>query len=488
MPVPPEMRAVEAELDRSIAGLPVWNTSRDALLLRILEYYRDAIELVFARAAFDQQASGTGDIEGSLALERDLHAGVLQALKWTMEFSSPSAQGQSPDVEVVHEVIDLGRRYEVLVDVLKMANHDRVAIVVNEVARTTIVYEGGDLTGADAQLVAHQHRTLPLHAQKPLIDDDDKLTAKWTAGDFRRLVGQLAAMASQMEGEKVVTIVDGQEVPVFDRPVVLEIKDAHESAQQAVLEDLTLTHGKVAELGKWRLTSWRDIPFVMVGARRLAVSNILKSLAGLARDDYMLRVAVRSDPNQYDKVSGLRESRMLKVCRAALETHGWIVWPKFKLTCPSRELDIYATRAERHLVIQLKSTLRPETPWEVLKRNEDLMEGIEHTAEAVRRFPAGTIGIVVTDGYRGDCSVWARALARGVMVGTMQDVDDIARDPASAPVFLKCRAGFDDRAQGGQVPDRQLELAGWTLRLIDAPAPSQLSRDHQCIREADDRS
>lgn len=487
MPVPAEMRAAETEIDRSIAALPIWKTPQETLLRMILEFYRDAIEMVFLRTAFGHQVGDSATIESSLGQEQYLHGGVLQALKWTMEFSPLCEDGPSPDAEVVHELIGLGHRYELLVDVLKMANHDRVTTAVNDAGRTITVYEGGDLTGADAQLIAYQHSTLPLYAQTPLIADDDQLTAKWTAGDFRRLANLLAAWATDLENEQVVMTLGGKETPLLNRPVVLEIKDTHESAQQAVLEDLTLTLEKAANSSKWRLTSWRDIPLVMVGSRRLAVSNIVKSLAGRACDDYMLRVAARVDSNQYSKVSGLRENRMIELCRATLETHGWAVRPRLKLTDPPRELDLYATKEGGHLVVQLKSTLRPETPWEVLNRNKELLKGIEHTAEAVHRFPAGTIGIVVTDGYRGDYNTWAQALACGVMVGTMQDVDDIARDPMSAHVFLKSRAGFDERAERSPAPDRQLELAGWTLRLIDAPAPSQLSRDHQCTQEAGDR-
>lgn len=478
MPVPTEMRAAEAEIDRSIAALPIWNTPQETLLRMILEVYRDAIEEIFAHAAFGHQAGDSVSVENSLWQEQYLHGGVLQALKWTMEFSPLCGDGPSPGAEVVYELIGQWRRYELLVDVLKMAHHDRVTIVMNDAGKTITVYEGGDLTGADAQLIAYQHSTLPLYAQTPLIADGDQLTAKWTAGDFRRLANLLAAGATDLENEQVVMTLGGKETPLRNRPVVLEIKDAHESAPQAVLEDLTLTLEKAANPSKWRLTSWRDIPLVIVGSRRLAVSNIVKSLAGPACDDYMLRVAARVDPNQYAKVSGLRESRMIEVCKAALETHGWAVRHGLKLTDPPRELDVYATQAERRVVLQLKSTLRPETPWEVSKRNEAVLEGVEHTAKAVRRFPAGTIGIVVTDGYRGDYNTWAQALDCGVMVGTMQDVDDIARDPMSAHIFLKSRAGFDERAERSPVPDRQLELAGWTLRLIDAPAPSQLSRDH----------
>lgn len=114
----------------------------------------------------------------------------------------------------------------------------------------------------------------------------------------------------------------------------------------------------------------------------------------------------------------------------------------------------------------------------MLKRNEDVMKGIEHTGEVLRRFPEGAVGWVVTDGYRGDYTTWAEALARSVMIGTLQDMDDVARDPAASLVLLKSRAGFDGGTRGGSVPDREFELMGWTLRLVDAPEPSYRTGDH----------
>jgi len=478
MPVSMQVRRVETEIDHSIAALQVWNTPRETLLRAILEYYRDEIELVFTRASVGLQLNDATELESGFGRERDLHAGVLQALKWAMELSSPYSEGASPNVEVVHEVIDLGWRYEVLVDALKMANHDRVAIAVDNATRTLTVYEGGDRTGVDAQLVAHQHRTLPLHAQVPLIADEDQLTTKWTAGDFRRVIGRLATVATNVESEEVVSTFGGRETSLFNRPVIFEIADAPEAAEQAVLEDLTLTADKVAGLNKWRLASWMDVPLVAVGLGRLAVSNIVKALAGLVRDDYMLRVAIRSDEKQYVQASELRANRMIDACRTCLEAYGWKVRPKWKLTDPDREVDIYATREERHLVLSLKSTLRPETPWEVLKRNEDVMKGISHTGETLHRFPEGAVGLVVTDGYRGDYTTWAAALARSVMIGTLEDMGDIAMDPTASLVLLTSRAGFDGNSQGSPIPDRELELAGWTLRLVDAPEQSHRTGDH----------
>jgi hypothetical protein len=78
-------------------------------------------------------------------------------------------------------------------------------------------------------------------------------------------------------------------------------------------------------------------------------------------------------------------------CRAAHLTYGDL----------SQEADFQATRGRDTLVLQLKSTLRPATPWEVYKRNEGLIDGVKHTKKLIDRGVASQ-GFVVTDGYRGD--------------------------------------------------------------------------------------
>ena len=140
----------------------------------------------------------------------------------------------------------------------------------------------------------------------------------------------------------------------------------------------------------------------MIGAVRVAATNALKTIGGHGCDDHMLRVAARIDPEQYSRVSGLREDRIIRHCMPILEKNGWNVRPHHILRNPSAELDLYASRRDENLVLQLKSTLRPETPWEVQKRNHDILDGIEHTATALGRLPQKSTGFVITDGYRGD--------------------------------------------------------------------------------------
>jgi hypothetical protein len=161
---------------------------------------------------------------------------------------------------------------------------------------------------------------------------------------------------------------------------------------------------------------------------------------------------------------------MIVFCKPPLESNGWTVIPHLKLRDPEKEIDIYAERGEGRLVLQLKSTLRPESPWEVLKRNEDVIEGINHTSEVLKRLPAGTRGFVLTDGYRGDYQTWKEALGRDVMTGTLEDIQVVASEPSRAPQVLRERAGFGRAVQSASVPDREQELFGWKLRLVDVKA------------------
>jgi hypothetical protein len=162
---------------------------------------------------------------------------------------------------------------------------------------------------------------------------------------------------------------------------------------------------------------------------------------------------------------------MIAFCRPILESKGWEVIPDLRLHDPDQQIDVFARRGECKLVIQLKSTLRPESPWEVLKRNEDVLNGVIHTSEVLKRFPTSTQGFVLTDGYRGDYQTWKVALDRGVMTGTLEDADAIATEPGSATEVLKQRAGFGRAVEVTSIPDREQDLFGWKLRLLDARRP-----------------
>ena len=189
------------------------------------------------------------------------------------------------------------------------------------------------------------------------------------SAETETIIGQAGPLAPKQE--------------VMKRPVVVEIPSPPAPLAR-VQEDLTLTVTKAQGPLKWKIDSWHDCPLVQIGGRTFGVSSAILTLAGL--DDYMLRSAVLNDPGQYEKVSGLREERMIAICRKAFEEAGWTFTPHRILANPAREIDGYATRGAETCIVQLKSTLRPQSPWEVHKRNSDVIDGITHTAEVVREW------------------------------------------------------------------------------------------------------
>ncbi len=132
------------------------------------------------------------------------------------------------------------------------------------------------------------------------------------------------------------------------------------------------------------------------------------------------------------------------------------------------------SRGANTVVLQLKSTLRPETPWEVYKRNEGLINGIYHTKGLVDRGVAKQ-GFVVTDGYRGDYACWAKAIAYGIPIATLYDLEVIGSDPIAAIAEVKDRVGITDPSRGSSngIADREAELMGWTLRFCDRDVPTE---------------
>jgi hypothetical protein len=134
----------------------------------------------------------------------------------------------------IHFAQDLGAHYETLVDSLRLANHGLAEVRVDREARRIIVYEGGDVTGADWSLVDHQRRTNPLRAHVPLTEDGDRLTTAWTAGDYRRTAAWLRALAEDAQHEPVESAPPGVEpIPLFSRPVVMALPDPPEPAMRA---------------------------------------------------------------------------------------------------------------------------------------------------------------------------------------------------------------------------------------------------------------
>jgi hypothetical protein len=472
MAVSAEVRKVEDEIDEGVRAMPLWRCPREPVIRAALDYYRGAAEvlmLFIAWAAIEGRSEGVQTIETIPLFENRIQAGVFYVLKWAMTLC-PEQSIEVFDDTMIHSAQEIGGYYETLVDALKLANYGLAHIEVNRNARLVTVYEGGDLTGADWALVEHQQRTNPFRAHVPLTEDADQLTTGWTAGDYRRTAAWLRDLAVEAQRDETVMFAPpgAEPAPLFPRPRVVSIPDPQDPAMKAVLEDLTLTPEKLAGQGFWRHVAWVDTPLILAGTERLSPSDALIALGGMAGDDHMLRLAALADEAQYVRVSGAREERMIAVCREILEALEWTVTPRLRLRDPLGDVDVYAVRGRDRMAIQLKSTLRPQSPWEVYKRNADVLEGIEQVHRARIQLGEDVTGIVITDGYRGDYATWRVGLERRVATGTLEDLEAIANDPAQTFEVLGRRAGFGGVPQGESDHERTCEIMGWSLRLVDA--------------------
>jgi len=463
------MRRVERDIDEQLEELPLWRCARDDVLRATLDFYRGAHEIVLLAAAYMiSQGSQEGYDNVALQLQR-FQAGCFYLLKWALAWC-PEQSAQTFTDGMIQEAQDLGAKYETLVDALKSAKYDQVEIAMDESARQVTVYEGGDITGADWSLVDYQRSANLFHSHVSLTEDADQLTRAWTAGAYRRTVRWLCDLAREGQGGTATfTLENGDHVPLFSQPTIIRVPKPPDQEIGSVLEDLTLNREKVSEDRFWRYISWLDTPLVDVGTERLGPSDLLLALARFGNDDHMLRLAATADNTQYVKVSGLRETRMIELCRKVLEKEGWKVNPRYKLRDPVGEIDVYAIREGVDLVLQLKSTLRPETAGEVYSRNESIIEGITQARNTRPQIGPDAIGAVITDGYRGDYTTWRQALEHKIPIGTLDDIPDIARNPLQMFELLKTRVGFTDVPPEGASFERSCELMGWTIRIVDLP-------------------
>jgi hypothetical protein len=464
-----DVRQVEAEIDGCIQRMPVWSVKRDVLLRRLMTIWRDGLEVVHLKFAHAMMFQVERNVESAVAIEHLMATGVYRALKWAMEFAHDEGAGDVSDKDLVDLVMNVaGGPYQVLVDALKLGAYDKAEFSVDQQSKTLTIYEGGDVSGHDAAIVRYDRVTVAFHQQSPLVDDTDQLTTLWTADEYRQYWRWLRPIAEAAETETIL----GQAGPlapmqeIMKRPVVFEIPKPPAPLAK-VQQDLTLTPAKLQTAMKWKIDSWHDCPLVQIGDRVSGISSTILALAG--SDDYMLRVAAMNDPAQYERVSGLREARMIALCQRAFQGADWTFTPHYRLTDPSREIDGYATKTDDIVIVQLKSTLRPQSPWEVYKRNADVIEGITHTSEMLHRVGQGAIGIVITDGYEGDYATWKESLATGVAVATLADLDWIVKNPHGAFKILSERAGIVGNSTAEGVPERSASLCGWTLRVVDEP-------------------
>ncbi|MDA2929333.1 hypothetical protein MYX84_05200 [Acidobacteria bacterium AH-259-O06] len=376
MGVSEEVRAVEQQIDQKIEGLRYWQAPRSRLLRAVLEYYRDAIEAVYMKIGWARETGQPDVVQSAVAVEVHLHLGVLQSLKWagTLCPESGGDIAALPNDEALYALVEQGHFYINFVDALKMAKHDLVTICLDQASGAVEVYEGGNVTGFDSTIIQHQHATNPFHIHSVLTHDTDQLTSDWNAADFRRVARKIVEAAEKAKTETVVSTLWGK-TDLFKRPVVFEVPEPETQADAAVLEDLSFPSPKLAGKAIWNWTAWMDTPLVSINGKRYGVSSFVKTALGLASDSAMLRLAARVDPTQYSRVSQLREDRMIDRCLGVLKEAGWTAVPKFRLKNPDSEIDVFAEKDNEKIFVELKSTLRPESPWEAYKRNQEIIKG-----------------------------------------------------------------------------------------------------------------
>lgn len=470
MAVSKEVRAVEQQIDQNIEGLRYWQAPRSRLLRVVLEYYRDAIEAFYMTVGWARETGQPDAVQSALAVEVHLHLGMLQSLKWagTLTPESGGDIAALPNDEDLDELVEQGHFYINFVDALKMAKHGLITIRLDQVSGTVEVYEGGNVTGFDGTIIQHQHGTNPFHIHSILTDDTDQLTSDWNAADFRRVASKIVEAAEKAETETVVSTLRGNR-DLFKRPVVFEVPEHEAQADAAVLEDLSFPSPKLTGKAIWNWTAWMDTPLASIDGKRYGVSSFVRTALGRASESAMLRLAARVDPRQYSRVSQLREDRMIDRCLAVLKGSGWTAVPKFRVRNPDSEIDLFAEKDHETIFIELKSTLRPESPWEAYKRNQEIIKGIGQVQVFLKRLHHG-VGFVLTDGYRGDHDTWAVALREGIPTGTLDNMELISKLPQSAGGALKKFAGIGRSGPSGPIETREFVLAGRTIRLIDAVA------------------
>lgn len=471
MPVSDEMRAVEAEIDEAIRSQPMWRNDRYKVLRAIMGLYRDAIELVHVRAMDAELFESSEALYSVVGKEDRARVGIFWALKWATAYCHLTTSIDAVRPEDLVSTLLLGETYDALVDVLKYADMGFAELSVDRERNEITCYEGNDLTGFDADIVEHQQAVGPVHLHSSLTTDSDQLTSDWCAGDYRRVAHRLASYAAAQENRIGIRPDVGEELEIgpvsIPKPTLVWLDRPNHKPDARVFDALTMPTEMSVKF-MWSARSLLETPILRISDQFCALSSDLRTISRI--DDYMLRLAARSDEQQYSRVSGLRENRMANACRAAFEGVGddWMVQNPAILADPPQEADVVATRSDVSIVIELKSTLRPETLWEVYKRNRDIQSGVSQVQRVLQRGVAD-LGFVITDGYRGDYQCWAEALRCGIAIGTLDDLDDLARDPRGAAELMKQKVGITmGRPSPRRLPERTGDLLKWKLRLLDA--------------------
>jgi hypothetical protein len=236
------VRAAESDIDDRIRRLPVWKGRKTAILRRLMNVWRNGLELAYMRFGHAAMFQNNDSFEVAVAIEQHTSVGVFWCVKWAFEYAQTSSRWKPTDEQLIELTISEGVGYQALVDSLKFATVGGVEIEVDVDSRIVTVYEGGNVSGYDHAIVARDHKSLLFHKQSPLVEDSDQLTRRWTAGEYREYWRWLRTIAETAETETVVTKAGplGPRQEMFRRPVVFMVP-APPARLRNIQKDLTLT-------------------------------------------------------------------------------------------------------------------------------------------------------------------------------------------------------------------------------------------------------
>ncbi len=465
MAVSAEVRRVEREIDRWMTSHPYLRSTASGGLRALLLHHCEETANAMGTLRRALVTRNPGLLEVGLRREDTLRVGAFWALKWVLRVAGNNGTKQ-PRRSAAAEFFEECGAYSVLCDGLAIAEQGGGGVVYSPSERLLTFYEGGERTGSDATMIGYQAIANATSLRTVLTSDADQLTSEWTAGQYRRCVAALAKDAARQA--RATALARRGALDVAEN-LVVSVAPSMLADHSAVLAAMTVTESDARDDRTFfMLRDWMDTPLVKTDCGVLGVSGMLTSLAGGVGEEHMLRLAAMRDPQQYSLVSGKREERMTSRCLEVFRGTGWQ-----RVDVPSSaagDIDLYVKRGRVSVGLQLKSLLRPHAPTEVFRRNRDLVKGIDQVKRARAWLPSAAIGMVVTDGYRGDYAVWGRALDARVPIATLDDLSDVARTPSSSMALLKRRAGISGRVADPLAP-RRCALGAWTLEFRDEPPP-----------------
>lgn len=463
-----DVRRLEAEIEDWVATHRVLSCDRDVTLRSLLNYHCSELAEALGTIRAGRNA-GNLDVEtAGYRREDTLRESVFWAIKLVLRHSSPGSR-TPPRRSTLNDFVEQSGAYGLWFDCLKSAEKGRHSVHYRPSDKTIVVYEGGDKTGCDATMIAHRTIVSPHSARTNFTHDTDQLTTHWTALAYRKALSVIARIAQETHLATAKLRLQMGGCRVFAGAPV-QLPAAKVGCLGPVVRDMTLEPDDVQGTGIWRWHDWFDTPLIRIDGELWGTTATLGTLASHAGEDHMLRLAAARDPDQYSRVTQLREPRMKFVCERVLEAHGWEL--ESARSNNTGDVDVLARRRGKRIALQLKSVLRPQAPMEVWRRNDELLKGIRQLRAARHWLPADAFLFVITDGYRGDYEVWDHVLRGGVPVGTTEDLVDIASRPGKARVLLEERIGISPRRDGAPLPVRRYSLGSWTLELLDQPPPT----------------